>query len=423
MKQKRSRRHLYFSPGRSIALVVLLVVVIFSPGKTMAQTIDLLIKKGHVIDPKNHIDAIMDVAISEGKIHSVGKNISLKAKKVIDASGLYVCPGLIDLHAHLYKGTTLKTFANGFSSVSPDDFSFRSGITTMVDAGTSGWRNFPDFKAQVIEPSATRVLAFLNIVGVGMVGPPEEQNLEDMNPQITADMAARFDNLIVGIKIGHYTGTDWTPFERTLEASRLTEKPLLLECHLPELPLEEVLLKMRSGDIFTHAFGKVSDRMSILDDNNEIRPFVTAAREKGIRFDVGHGGGSFHYSVAMPAMKQGFYPDSFGTDLHRFSMNAGMKDMLNIMSKYLTLGMDVQDIIFRASWSPALSIKRPDLGNLDVGAEADIAVLGIREGSFGFIDSGGNKVTGKRKFEAEMTIRAGKIVWDLNGLAATEVKN
>ena len=178
---------------------------------------------------------------------------------------------------------------------------------------------------------------------------------------------------------------------------------------------------MRPGDIMSHAFGKVSDRTSVVDDKGKVKPFVFEAQSKGIRFDVGHGGGSFHYSEAIPAMEQGLIPDSFGTDLHRFSMNAGMKDMLNIMSKYLNMGMPFEDIIFRASWNSAQSIKREDLGHLSEGAEADIAVIRIRKGDFGFVDAGGYRLDGDQKLEAEVTLRAGKVVWDLNGLTAKQM--
>ncbi|MCB0669783.1 MAG: amidohydrolase/deacetylase family metallohydrolase [Saprospiraceae bacterium] len=397
--------------------VILCIGLINHP--LLAQEFDLLLKGGQVIDPANEINSVLDIAIKDGKIAATGTNLDAqRAKSTIDVSGMVVAPGLIDPHTHVFVGSTPRTFANGFSSVSPDDFSFKSGITTMVDAGTSGWRNFETFKSQVIDQSSTRVLAFINIVGVGMVGPPSEQNIQDMDPYLTGLMIKKYPDIIVGTKIGHYTGDEFTPVQRALDASATEEKPLLVECHLPEIPLEVLMERLRPGDIFTHAYGRVNDRASILDEEDHLKPAVAEARKKGVYFDVGHGGGSFHYSEAIPATKQGFWPDSFGSDLHRFSMNSGMKDMLNIMSKFLNLGMPLYEVISSATSKPAAMIKRPDLGNLSIGAEADIAVLSVLEGEFGFIDSGRESVTGSRKLQAELTLRAGRIMWDLNGLGA-----
>jgi dihydroorotase len=386
-----------------------------------AQNYDIILKGGHVIDPGNQIDDILDVAISQGRIAMVAENIPLEeGKKTIDVRGLYVVPGLIDPHTHVFVGSTPNTFANGFSSVSPDDFSFRSGITTMVDAGTSGWRNFEEFKTQVIDRSTTRVLAFLNIVGVGMVGSPYEQNLQDMDPYLTGLMIGKYPEIIIGTKIGHFHGDTFEPIQKALDAGNALEVPLLVECHLPEIPLDIILENLRPGDIFTHAYGRLNDRESILDSSGNLRTSVVKARRKGVLFDVGHGGGSFHYSEAVPATRQGFWPDSFGSDLHRFSMNSGMKDMLNIMSKFLIMGMPLTQVIESATSKPAAMIKRPDLGHLGIGAEADIAVLSILKGNFGYVDSGRESKEGQEKLQAEITFRAGRVVWDLNGLATSK---
>lgn len=388
-----------------------------------SQEYDILIKNGRLIDPKNEINQLMDVAIVDDKVVKVAQDISSKESGiVIDATGLLVTPGLIDIHAHVFVGSNPNTFANGFSSVSPDDFTFRSGVTTIVDAGTSGWRNFPDFKKQVIDQSKTRVLAFLNIAGYGMRGAPLEEEIDDMDAEKTAQIIKQYSNIIIGTKLGHYNGTEWTPFERAQEAGRLADVPMLLECHLVELPLNELLNRMRPGDIFSHAYGKVTDRVSVIDAGGMLKPFVVKAKEKGIRFDVGHGGGSFHFSEAIPAVDQGLYPDSFGTDLHRFSMNSGMKDMLNIMSKFLNIGMSLEDIIHRATWNSAKSLHREELGHLSEGVVADIAILSMPKGNFGFIDSGGIRINGNRKLVAELTIREGKVVWDLNGLSAKDIE-
>ncbi len=361
----------------------------------------------------------MDVAIKEGKIARVATNIpSTQAAKTIDATDLYVTPGLIDIHTHVFVGSKPNTFADGSSSVSPDDFTLRSGVTTVVDAGTSGWRNFPIFKENVIDQSKTRILAFLNIVGSGMSGKATQEDIGDMNSDQTVQTLKKYPETIVGIKIGHYEGKEWTPFERALEAGRKANVPLLVECHLPQYSLEEQLNRMRPGDIITHSYEKVSERMPVVDEQGKVRPFVLAAQKKGILFDVGHGGAGFWFEQAVPAFEQRLAPNSFGTDLHRFSMNAGMKSMLNIMSKYMAMGMPLEEVIIRGTWNAARSIKREDLGHLSEGAVADIAVLSLQQGKFGFIDAGGNRLDGSRKLEAELTIRAGKVVWDLNGIAA-----
>jgi dihydroorotase len=384
-----------------------------------AQAYDLLIKNGHLIDAKNKIDGVMDVAVKDGKIAKVSGNIPAgESKKVIDATGLYVSPGFIDIHTHVFVGSRAATFADGFSSLSPDDFTFRSGVTTVVDAGTSGWRNFPLFKEHVIDQSKTRVLAFLNIAGDGMSGDPGEQDLNDMNAELTSLMIKKYSAIIVGVKIGHYSGSDWAPFDRALQAATESGTILFVECHLPKYSLQDQLARMRPGDIMTHTYEKIAERAPIVDSNGVLLRCVVDAQKRGILFDVGHGGAGFWFSVARPAVKQGLLPNSFGTDLHRFSMNSGMKNMSNVMSKFLNMGMDLPDVIRRATWSAALSIKREDLGQLSEGADADITVFGLLRGKFGFIDAEGVKMEGDRKLETELTIREGKLVYDLNGLAA-----
>ncbi|WP_162416249.1 amidohydrolase/deacetylase family metallohydrolase [Cyclobacterium roseum] len=384
-----------------------------------AQDFDILIRRTYLVDAKNKIQDTMDLGIADGKIALVARFIPAeKAKKVINASGLILSPGLIDIHTHVFVGSKARTFADGFSSVSPDDFTFRSGVTTVVDAGTSGWRNFETFKKNVIDASQTRVLAFLNIAGTGMSGHPTQENLQDMDPEKALEMLQRYPDILVGIKIGHYTGPEWLPFENALVASGNAQKPLLVECHLPRYTLAEQLEKMRPGDILTHSFEEIDERMPIVDEQGQLRPFVMEAYERGVHFDVGHGGAGFWFSQAIPALRQGLKPHTFGTDLHRFSMNSGMKNMLNVMSKFLAMGMELEAVIQRASWQAAQVIQRPDLGHLTEGAVADLTLLKLLEGDFGFVDAGGNRINGKHKLETELTIKGGKVVYDLNGLAA-----
>jgi dihydroorotase len=383
---------------------------------------DLLIRNGHVIDPRNGIDAVMDVAIAGGKIARVAAGVNpAAARRVADATGLYVVPGLIDIHSHVFFGTEKDAYlSNSDTAVPPDSHSFRSGQTTLVDAGGAGWRNFLQFKEQVIDRSKTRVLSFINIVGSGMKGGPIEQDLSDMDPRLTAMRIRQHPGLIVGVKVAHYAGPEWDPVTRAVKAGQDTGLPVMVDFggHTPPLSLEDLLLEyLRPGDILTHMYAHVSGRLPIVDDNGTLRPFLRAARQRGVVFDAGHGGGSFLFRQAVPAMAQGFAPDVISTDLHTGSINSGMKDILNTMSKFLNMGMPLADVIKTNTATAAAVIKRPDLGHLGVGAEADMAVLNLRRGAFGFVDSGGGRLPGDRKLECELTIKAGQVVWDLNGMS------
>jgi len=393
-----------------------------------AQTYNTVIKGGHVIDPKNKIDAVMDVAIRDGKIAMVAKNIDAsEGKQVINATGMYVTPGLIDLHVHVFYGTRYdQAIMNGETSVTPDAFSFRAGVTTFVDAGSSGWRHFPEFKKQIIDVSQTRVLAFLNIVGEGMRGGPFEQNIKDMDARKAAEFAKSDPNDIVGIKLAHYEGHEWAPTDSAVAAGRMANIPVMIDfgSSTPPLPIDELLMKhLRPGDIYTHCYASwPKTRDAAVDENGKVRPCIFEAQKSGRIFDVGHGGGSFFWSQAVPAIRQGFIADCISSDLHTGSMNSGMKDMCNLMSKFLSLGLSVQDVILRSTWKPAQVINRPELGNLSVGADADVAILSLQKGNFGFLDITGEKLGGTQKLMAELTLRAGKVVWDLNGMAATSVR-
>jgi len=402
--------------------LILLMLGLFSQ-LSMAQSYDIVIKGGHVIDPKNDIDAVTDIAIENGKIALVSKDIDTKQGiQVVDAKGMYVVPGLIDIHTHDFYGTEPDhQYENGNLGIAPDGFTFRNGITTVVDAGSSGWRTFPTFKSQTIDVSKTRVLALLNIVGEGMRG-GYEQNLSDMDPKMTALVAKKYKDIVVGIKLAHYEGHDWAPADRAVEAGTLAAIPVMIDFggSKPPLPIEELFLKhLRPGDIFTHCFGQLGNRESIVDlQTNKVKPFVYEARKRGIIFDVGYGNISFAYSQALPATKEGFFPNSISTDLHVGSMNDAMKDMLTCMSKFLALGMSLHDVIQASTSNPAKEIKHEELGNLSVGSGADVAILDVVKGKFGLFDYTGYKIETDKKFECEMTIRAGKIVYDLNGIAS-----
>ena len=408
--------------GKTTKVSLLLVLVFGLPLHGEAQTpeLDLLIQGGHVIDPKNGIDRIMDVGILQGKIARVAEQIpEREARRVASARGMYVLPGLIDIHTHVYYGTDPDAYlGNGIGSVPPDGFTFRSGVTTVVDAGGSGWRTFRHFKEQVIDHSRTRVLALLNIVGYGMRGGPVEQDLGDMDSKLTAMRILENRQLIVGIKTAHYRGPEWDPVDRAVEAGKIANVPVMVDFgdFVPQRPFQDLVLKhLRPGDIYTHFY---LGRVPMIDANGKVLPYLFEARKRGIIFDVGHGSGSFLWRQAVPAMRQGLVPDSISTDLHTSSMVGGMKDMLNVMSKFLNLGMSMQDVALRSTWNPARQIKRTDLGHLDVGGVADLTVVSLKKGEFGFIDVGGGKMSGSQKLECELTVREGRVVWDLNGIAA-----
>lgn len=343
---------------------------------------------------------------------------------MIDASGLYVCPGLVDIHTHNFYGLDpYGQYSGGYSSIHPDGFTLPYGVTTVVDTGGSGWRNFVQFKEQVIDRVRTRVLAMLNIVGHGMKGSPYEQNLNDMDPKMTALVARQFPEHIVGVKVAHYAGHQWEQIDRLVEAGERANIPVMVDFGgaNPPLSLETLFMeKLRPGDIYTHIFGGGGfGREAIVDKGGNLRPFVKAAQERGIVYDVGHGGSSFAFKHAIPAMEQGLKPDVISTDSHMSSIMSGMKNMNNVMSKFLNMGMDLNEVVTASTWIPAQVINRPELGHLTPGAEADIAIFNVLEGNFGFTEkTGEGKMMGNRKIENELTILAGRVVWDLNGLTA-----
>jgi dihydroorotase len=401
---------------------ILLLIFLFFFSAAVAQEYSILIKGGHVIDPKNNINAVMDVAILKDKVVLVSKNIdNKKAAKVIDAQGLYVTPGLIDMHSHNFFGTKEDHYlGDGFEALPPDGFTFRSGVTTVVDAGGAGWKTFPTFKVQTIAHSKTRVLSFLNIVGEGMRGGAYEQDLSDMDAKLTAAVVKRHKE-IVGIKVAHYEGAEWDPVDRAVAAGKIANVPVMIDFggSTPPLSIHELFTKhLRPGDIFTHTFSQLKTRMPVVDEQGKLHPFVVEAQKNGIIFDVGHGGGSFRFSQAIPALKSGFIPNTISTDIHTSSMNAGMKNQLNVMSKFLNMGMSLQQVIQASTWAPAQVIQREELGHISQDAVADVAIFSLQKGKFGFIDSGGFSMQGTQSLQCELTLREGNIVYDLNGISS-----
>ena len=417
----------------SLVIIAVLAIALGFPHVTVAQTpprYDLLLKGGHVIDPANHIDEVRDVAVFQGKITAVEKNIPADhAGKVVDVSKLYVTPGLIDIHYHVgHGGAPLDWFtpearAHAVPLGIPADMALQSGVTTIVDAGTAGAETFLQEKEEVIDRAKVRVLAFLNIVADGMGG-GLEGSLDEMDSKLCAATIKKYPDLIVGVKTAHYWTKEpwdaehvpWAAVDRAIECGTLANVPVMFDFWpRPERMYEDLLKKMRPGDIHTHVFAQ---QCPIILPDGKLSPALPEARARGVIFDVGHGAGSFWFRNAIPAKKQGFIPDSMSTDLHIGDYN--VVSMNNVMSKFLAMGVPLEDVIRRSTVNPAAEIRRPELGTLSVGKDADIAVLEMMKGHFSYIDCGVTKMDANVRLVARITIRAGRILYDPSGLSMVE---
>jgi len=367
---------------------------------------DLILRSGHVIDPENAVDGPADVAVTEGCIAAVAEGLPGAGKREVDVSGLYVTPGLIDLHVHVYGGY------NGW--LFPDQHALPFGVTTVVDTGGPGWRDFEDFAETIVRPSKTRVLAFVNIVGAGMTGAPE-QDVAEMDPAACAQAIARYPEVAVGCKTAHFGGPGWEASGGALEAARLSNTIAMIDfAPKPTRTYAQLLERMGPGDIHTHVYAA---HIPLLDDERVVNGYVREARERGVIFDTGHGGGSFWFRIAVPALEQDFPPDTISTDLHKASRLGPNATMPQTMSKFLAMGMPLHEVVYRSTQRPAEVLSRPGLGHLTPGVEADVAVFELRSGEFGFVDAGRARMAGTRKLECELTVRSGEIAWDANGRA------
>ena len=390
---------------RTIARLTILAVW---PIASAYAQYDIVLRGGRVIDPANGIDERLDVAVTGNRIVAVKADIpASQARRALDVSGLYVVPGLVDLHAHVfgYEG-----------SLVPDEWALRAGTTTIVDAGGSGWRTVDEFRRTVIVPAKTRVLALINIVGKGMVGEPYESDVGDMDPAKTAEAILRNRDVVVGIKTAHFNKPGWAAIDRAVDAGRRASVPVMVDDKIftnsGRTTREKLIDHLRPGDIHTHMF---NDRQIELIDRftGRVQPWMIEARRRGVLFDVGHGGGSFLWPVATRAVEQGFVPDTISTDLHRSSAGIQQADMPNVMSKMMLLGMSFPDVLVRSTVNPAKQIGRyPELGTLGVGRIADIAVLEEQSGVFAFKDAWPAKRLATKRLEAVMTIRDGKVVYE-----------
>src|SRR5215212_4952431 len=379
----------------------------------------LLLKGGQVIDPANGIDRRADVRLGDGTVTAVAPDLpSTAGETVLDVAGYYVVPGIIDTHAHVFS-----THRRSTLSLDPHVNTFSAGVTTVVDAGTAGWRDFADFRAEVIDRARIRVLAYANIVGSGMGG-EWEHDVREMRPALAAAMAEEHRDVVVGIKTAHYWAKrpfdaehpPWAAVDAAVEAGERCRLPVMVDFYpsLPERPYPELILqKLRPGDIHTHVFAQ---QFPVTDGQGKVCDHLVRARERGVIFDLGHGAASFWFRNAVPAIRQGFVPDSISTDLHTGNLNGPVIDMATTMSKMLAMGESLPEVIARSTVAPAREIGRPELGTLTPGAEADVTVFRLDEGEFGFVDCGRTRIEGSQRLRCVLTVRAGEIVYNPHGL-------
>jgi len=371
---------------------------------------DLVLKGGHVVDPGQGVDAAMDVAFLDGKVAAFGKTIAVPAGvDSRDVSGSIVTPGLIDMHTHVYWGGTSL-------GIDAEDFCRKSAVTTAIDTGSAGPGNFAGFRKHVIERSAVRILAYLHISHAGifgfsnriMVGESEELRL--MDPETAVEVAGANKDLIVGIKVrlGRWASGihGMTPFEYALQVAEATNLPLMVHIDEPPPSYQEVVERLRPGDVLTHCFRPFPNTPTTSD--KRVRPEVLAARQRGVFFDVGHGMGSFSFKIARIMLENGFYPDTISSDVHALSINGPAFDQVTTLSKFINLGMPFKEVIRASTQNAALALSRPELGSLRPGAAGDAAILSIDEGKFDYVDTVGEELSGDRKINVRGVVLGGK---------------
>jgi dihydroorotase len=370
---------------------------------------DLLLKNGQVIDPKNNRNGRFDVAISGNKIARVARNLPVtQARNAVDVSQFYVTPGLIDIHTHFDA-------QGAWPNLQPDHMTLTNGVTTAVDAGSCGWKNFEAFRERVVARSKTRLLAFLNIAGSGAYSDAGE-----LDSEAAARMVRKYPDVLVGIASVHYQLSGPQALSRAVKAAEANKSVLMVGCHPMAGPDHRELLlnALRPGDIYTHCYSRLA---FLLDANKKVQHSAWADRRRGILFDVGHGGG-FWFRIAVPAVQQAFLPDTISTGADKESALLPRADMMTTMSKFLNMGVTLEQVIERVTVNAAKAIRRPELGTLSEGAIADITVLELRPGRFGFLDSGHGKLIGDKKLFCVLTVRNGQVVWDAEGLSQPDWK-
>jgi dihydroorotase len=374
------------------------------------MTYDLILRGGRVVDPLQKLDAVTDVAFSDGKVARIGAGLQAGASTDIrDISGRIVTPGLIDLHTHVYWGGTSL-------GIDAEDFCRSSGVTTAVDTGSAGPGNFAGFRKHVIERSAVRILAYLHVSFAGiyafsprvMVGESEEIRL--MAPIDAAEVANANRDIIVGIKVrvgARASGRSGTvPLDIALQVADEVGLPLMAHIDEPPPSYEEVLARLRPGDILTHAFRPFPN--SPATAQGTVKRAVIEARQRGVLFDIGHGKGSFAFKTARAMLANGFLPDTISSDVHALCINGPAFDQVTTMSKFLCLGMPLTQVIAASTVNAAFALKRPELGSLKPGSVGDATILSVKEGRFDYVDVVGEQLTGDRRIVSEGVVLAGR---------------
>lgn len=417
------------TPGRMSArfafTLIGLGLLVAAPTRPLAQgeaIYDFLLRNGHVIDPAGRRNSRMDIAIAGDRVARIGTSLPAhQAKTVVDLSAYYVTPGLIDLHAYVNSQAVLRDGdpRTDWRNVNPDHNTLRHGVTTVVDGGSTGWRNFESFKTLVIDRARVRVLAFLNIVGTGMIEGNTRVDPADLGVDEAVDTARRHRGIVVGIRTPHLPGAAPEAVDRSLRAAESIGGVVLVEHHEGSgLDYRELVLeRLRAGDLITHTFGPGTP---VLDASGGPSATLRRARERGVLFDLGHGSKGFWFRQAVPAVRAGFLPDTLSTAMDKASLLLPRADMMTTISKFLNMGVPLEDLVERATVRPARALKRTDLGTLREGGPADLAVIQIRQGRFGFLDSAHARLRGDRRAQAVLTMRDGRIVWDSEGLSRTD---
>jgi dihydroorotase len=371
---------------------------------------DLILRGGRVIDPSQKLDALTDVAFAGGKVAQIGPGLKADGDcDVRDLAGAIVSPGLIDLHTHVYWGGTSL-------GIDAEDFCRRSGVTTAVDTGSAGPGNFAGFRKHVIERSQVRILAYLHVSFAGiyafswrvMVGESEEIRL--MAPIDAAEVANANRDIIVGIKVrvgARASGRSGTvPLDIALQVAEEVGLPVMAHIDDPPPSYEEVLARLRPGDVLTHAFRPYPN--APVTAQGTVKQAVTAARRRGVLFDIGHGKGSFAFKTARAMLANGFFPDTISSDVHALCINGPAFDQVTTMSKFLCLGMPLADVIAASTVNAAFALKRPELGSFKPGCVGDATILSVQEGRFDYVDVVGEHLEGARRIVSEGVVIAGR---------------